>query len=403
MVGDGVAAGEGEGNKMWNNGDAGVYIQDSEHNKVCNNMAHQESDGGVVINSAHGTEIIDNDLRFNPNGIETSDSNDIKVIGNDGSDSQADGFAIGNGINIVVRDNVANRTGGVGIGLEGAAFDVLGLPIGTAVVQGNTTNENLADGIEIADGAGHLIADNTAFNNQGHGIVAEGNVDGGGNVAAGNGAVRPDGGNPPEPPDPTFPQCLGVVCANPNPPPWSITDTVAPNSLITEGPVGPAPVPLLPNQLLSTANTSATFEFTGTDNFFPESALVFECRLDPPPDIIEEVEPPDPEPGPPDPGPGDTSDQDAYLGEGWGHCISPVHFHNLEAGIHRFEVMVRDQADPEPNLDLTPVVYHWDIDLAAPGDFDGPDSRPRTRSSCARPTRPRSTRRPRSGSRAATT
>ena len=170
---------------MWNNGDAGVYIQDSEHNQVCNNMAHQESDGGVVINSAHGTQIIDNDLRFNPNGIETSDSNDIEVIGNDASDSQADGFAIGNGINIVVRDNVANRTGGVGIGLEGATFDALGLPIGTAVVQGNTTNENLADGIEIADGAGHLIADNTAFNNQGHGIVAEGNVDGGGNVAAG--------------------------------------------------------------------------------------------------------------------------------------------------------------------------------------------------------------------------
>ena len=80
VAGDGVAAGEGEGNKMWNNGDAGVYIQDSEHNKVCNNMAHQESDGGVVINSAHGTQIIGNDLRFNPNGIETSDSNDIQVI-----------------------------------------------------------------------------------------------------------------------------------------------------------------------------------------------------------------------------------------------------------------------------------------------------------------------------------
>ena len=382
VAGDGVAAGEGEGNKMWNNGDAGVYIQDSEHNKVCNNIAHQESDGGIVINSAHGTQMIGNDLRFNPNGIETADSNDILVEDNDASDSQADGFAIGNGINIIVRNNVANRTGGVGIGLEGATFDVNGLPIGTAIVQGNTTNENLAEGIEIADGAGHLIADNSAFNNQGHGIVAEGNVDGGGNVASGNGAVRPDAGNPPEPPDPTFPQCLGVVCDDPNAPPWSGSDLTAPNASITVGPVGPAPVPLLPNQLLPTANTSATFEFTGFDPpnsdgslGYPESALVFECRLDPPPDIIEPVEPPEPEPGPPDPGPGDTQDQDPYLGEGWGHCISPVHFHNLEAGTHRFEVMVRDQADPEPNLDLTPVVYHWEINLSAPGEFDGPDSK----------------------------
>ncbi|HEV2951845.1 MAG TPA: right-handed parallel beta-helix repeat-containing protein, partial [Actinomycetota bacterium] len=74
--------GSGEGNKMWNNGDAGVYIQDSENNQVINNVAHQESDGGIVINGASGTIIKDNDLRFNPNGIETADSNDIVVQGN---------------------------------------------------------------------------------------------------------------------------------------------------------------------------------------------------------------------------------------------------------------------------------------------------------------------------------
>ena len=358
---------------MWNNGDAGIYIQDSEHNQVINNIAHQESDGGVVINGAHGTVI-----RQRP-ALQPQRHRDLRLERHPGHRKRRLRLAGGR-----LRDRQRPQHRRQRQHREphrrrrhrrrGCGFDTLGLPIGTAVIQGNTTNENLADGIEVADGAGHLVADNTAFNNQGHGIVAEGNVDGGGNVASGNGAVRPDAGNPPEPPDPTFPQCLGVVCANPNAPPWSVTDTVAPNSLITAGPVGAAPVPLPPNTLLKTANTSATFEFTGTDNVFPESALVFECRLDPPPDIIEPVDPPDPEPGPPDPGPGDTSDQDPYLGEGWGHCINPVHFHNLEAGVHRFEVMVRDQADPEPNIDLTPVVYYWDIDLSAPGDFDGLDS-----------------------------
>ena len=101
---------------------------------------------------------------------------------------------------------------------------------------------------------------------------------------------------------------------------------------------------------------------------FPLTALVFSCRLDPPPDIVEPVEPVDPDPGPPDPGGGDVSDQDPYIGEGWGECIPPVHYHNLEAGIHRFEVMVEDQNSPDPNADLTPAVYYWEIDLTAEED-----------------------------------
>ena len=370
----GQSAGEGEGNKMWNNGDAGIYIQDSLDNQVINNMAHQESDGGVVINEAHGTVIRDNDLRFNPNGIETADSNDIKVIGNDASDAQADGFAIGNGINVVIQNNIANRTGGAGIGFEGTAFDALGLPVGTGTVQGNTTNENLADGIEIADGGGHLIADNTAFNNQGHGIVAEGNVDGGGNIAAGNGAVRPDGGNPPEPPDPTFPQCLGVECAFQTPPPWSVTDTEAPNALIIEGPVGPAPVPLLPNQLLEDRQHVGDIRVHRDGQLLPGERARLRVPPRPAAGHHRAGRAARPRARPARSRPRRHVGSGSLPRRGLGACISPVHFHNLEAGTHRFEVMVRDQADPEPNLDLTPVVYHWDVDLSAPGDFDGPDT-----------------------------
>ncbi|HEV2951533.1 MAG TPA: right-handed parallel beta-helix repeat-containing protein, partial [Actinomycetota bacterium] len=380
----GGGVGSGEGNRMWNNGDAGVYIQDSENNQVINNVAHQESDGGVVINGANGTVIKDNDLRFNPNGIETADSNDILVQGNDASQSQQDGFAIGNGINVVIRDNVANRTGGVGIGFEGAAFDANGLPVGTAVIAGNTANQNLAEGIEIVDGGGHLVADNTAFNNLSHGIVAEGNVDGGGNVASGNGATPPSEGNPGEPPPPGFLQCIGVVCADPAAPPYSAADTAAPNAWITDGPVGAPPSSpwTSTTSLGRTASTTASFDFTALDppnadgsDGFPLTALVFSCRLDPPPDIIEPVEPVDPDPGPPEPGPPDVNDQDPYLGEGWGECIPPVHYHNLEAGIHRFEVMVQDQNVPDANVDLTPEVYYWEVDLTAEDAVGGPDTK----------------------------
>ena len=117
-----------EDNDMFRNGDAGVYVQDSERNEIIGNLAHQESDGGVVLSTANRTVVRDNDLRYNPNGIETADSNDLVIEGNDASHSQADGFAIGNGVNLVVRNNVANLTGGIGISLEAADVRRAGPP-----------------------------------------------------------------------------------------------------------------------------------------------------------------------------------------------------------------------------------------------------------------------------------
>ena len=207
-----------EGNTMYRNGDAGVYIQDSERNEVIGNLAHQESDGGVVLSAASGTVVKNNDLRYNPNGIETADSNNLVIEGNDGSNSQQDGFAIGNGANLVVRNNTANLTGGVGISLEGALFDELGFPIATAIVEGNTANENLEAGIGIADGAGHLVRNNSAYHNAEVGITAEGNVDGGGNKASGNGGVDAA----------ITEQCIGVVCTPGNAPPLTALDTTPP-------------------------------------------------------------------------------------------------------------------------------------------------------------------------------
>ena len=212
---------------MYRNGDAGVIVYDSTGTTMSGITAHQESDGGVVLTNAHGSKILDSDLRFNPSGVEHNDSNDVLIQGNDASDSLATGIEVGNGLNILVINNLANRTGGSGIGVEGAAFDpVTGAVLGGAIIEGNTTNENGEAGISVTEG-GHTITANKAYHNADHGIVAADsneptpptelpaagrNIDGGGNMAAGNGTTPADPGNPQEPPPLDFEQCIGVVC-----------------------------------------------------------------------------------------------------------------------------------------------------------------------------------------------
>ena len=200
---------------MYRNGDAGVIILDSDRNQVIDIVAHQQSDGGVVLNNAHDTEVRDSDLRFNPSGVEASGTNDLLIENNDGSDSLQAGFEIGNGVNIQIIGNTANRTGGSGISMEGAAFDVNGFAVGGALIENNTTNDNAEDGISVASG-GHRLGGNAAYNNAGYGINAgeeidpndppapneppppDANIDLDGNLAAGNGRTV---------------QCTGVVCA----------------------------------------------------------------------------------------------------------------------------------------------------------------------------------------------
>jgi hypothetical protein len=102
-----------------------------------------------------------------------------------------------------------------------------------------------------------------------------------------------------------------------------------------------------------TGSTSATFSFTADDgpNGIPLTALTFECRLDPLPDPPPDPEPPDTEP----PDPGEPPDiPEPPEGVGWGECVSPVRYHGLEAGMHRFEVRAVDLRD---NFDLTPASF----------------------------------------------
>ena len=367
VVHEGSHQNQVEGGVLVRNGDAGVIITDSDRNQVVGITANMESDGGVVLSNAHDTVVRDSDLRYNPSGIEASGTNNLVVENNDGSNSLEAGFGLGNGLNIHIEDNTANNTGGSGISLEGAAFDGAGNAVGGALIEGNTTNENAEHGISVADG-GHTIAGNTAHHNAGFGIMAgesppptepapAANIDGDGNVASGNGEPE---------------QCVGVVCESGEAPPLTEPDLSAPDVTITSGPDwdGSGSLPADP----VTGSTSATFEFTASDGEggAPLTALVFECRLDPGPDPVPEVEPPDLEP--PDPGqPPDPVDPPETLG--WVECNSPFTYQGLDQGPHHFEVRVFDPVD---NVDLTPATYDWQIDISIEEEGTGPDTVPPT-------------------------
>ena len=353
-----------EGNELVRSGDAGINIQDSPRNQVIDNVAHGSSDGGVVINNGNDTVVKDNDLRFNPSGVEASNSNNLLIQNNNGSESLQAGFEIGNGLNIKILNNTANQTGGAGISMEGGAFDANSSPVGGALIEGNTTNDNRESGISVADG-GHSIRANNAHNNAGWGINAgenpeiQGqpfpgtNIDGGNNKATGNGEIG---------------QCSGVICNGDNPVPPSEPDTSPPDTSITEHP------PLPPD---STGDTFAKFKFSATDTGAngaegtPLTAIVFECRLDPPPDPTPEQPEPDPEPPHPNEPPDTTDPVDPG---NWNECSNPMTYQGLEPGEHHFEVRARDNSD---NVDPTPAKFDWDIDPTAENDEDtGPDSTP---------------------------
>ncbi|HEX7255365.1 MAG TPA: right-handed parallel beta-helix repeat-containing protein [Gaiellaceae bacterium] len=331
------------GGVLVRNGDAGVIVQGSDRIEIDGVVAHQQSDGGVVIANSSGSSVKNSDLRFNPSGVDASNTNGLVVAGNDVSNSLQAGIGLGNGIGMSILDNTANLTGGSGISLEGGAFDANGAAVGGALIEGNTANQNAEHGISVAV-AKHTIRGNNAHNNAGFGIAAGeleaadpsvANVDGGGNSATGNGE---------------FVQCLGVVCDETGSVPLIPQDTSAPQTTITDGPLGPPPPPAGG----SIGGETSVLTFTADDgpNGTPLTAMTFECRLDAPPDPVEPVEP---ELEPPDPNPEIIEPPE---GENWVECVSPLTILGLEPGEHKFEVRAVDWAG---NFDPTPAEYVWTI------------------------------------------
>ena len=242
-----------ERNVMSKTGDSGVAVEDSEGNEIIDNVAHLTSGAGVVLNGAAHSDVIGNDVRFNPGGVAASDASDSVIRGNDANGTRATGIEVAGSLRTLIEDNEASGTFASGIVVEGEALDLEGEPLDSNVVRGNTTHGNLGDGIVAA--AGHELADNAASNNAGWGIDGAeatpdgaGVIDGGGNTASGN--AEPE-------------QCRGVVCAPGDPvPPIDSTDLEPPDTIISEHPADGVSGAL-----------PQIFRFTGTDNVAPDTAL----------------------------------------------------------------------------------------------------------------------------------
>ena len=355
---------------MYRNGDAGVYVQDSAGNQIVGNTPAP----GVRRRRRAQRRRRHRHPRQRP--AVQPQRHRVRRLRRPADRGQRRqrlvqqaGFALGNGHDIVVRGNTANRTGSSGISLEGGEFAPDGVtPIGPALVEGNTANENLDDGISVAAG-GHTVTDNNAHNNAGYGIASdELNVDGGGNRASGNG--RPE-------------QCLGVVC--------NLNDNVPLTHARPHGarddrssrPAGRAQrlrcdvhvhrPPTTPRRSRRCRSSAASTRHRTRS-----------CRSSRPsrPSRASHRTPTVPET------------------EGWEECSSP-HFYPqfFEAGDHHFEVRASDHAD---NQDLTPeslrVDGRADADRRRPRRAPAEHDHPRG----ARPTRRPPARR-RSASAAATT
>ena len=230
-------------------GEAGIIVETSTGNELIDNVAHDMGDSGIVLEAASDTLVRGNDVRFNSGGIEMSASTGNRIEGNDASETDGVGIEIGDmSTGNVVVQNLANGNQAGGISVE-----VFASPGSGNLLDRNTTNDNTGDGIYVGD-VGHMIAGNTANNNEKWGInaadpiVAGVNIDGGGNRAIGN-----TGGNV-DPITLSPLQCRNVVCDG-GPP--LMTDQVAPTTAISSAPVSP------------TLLTSATFRFTGSDNASP--------------------------------------------------------------------------------------------------------------------------------------
>ena len=89
------------GGVLVRNGDAGVIVQDSNAIEIDGVLAHQQSDGGVVLSNSHNSTVKNGQLGYNPSGVDASGTNNLVVEGNDVSHSLQAGIELGDGVNMV--------------------------------------------------------------------------------------------------------------------------------------------------------------------------------------------------------------------------------------------------------------------------------------------------------------
>ena len=231
-----------EGNTITESGDTGIIVSESDRNELIGNVAHFMSDSGITLDAANDGVVRGNDVRFNTGGLQLDGSSRNLLEENDAGETTGIGIELGGGsLENVLDRNTASDNGALGIYVADDANDAAGNPLPGVgnLVRANTANGNGSDGIVLAKG-GHTVTANVTRDNHGWGINAAlvGTIDGGGNVASGNG--KPE-------------QCVGVVCTS---------EGLLPETFITDAPADP------------TNRTVATFGFAAT------GAAGFECSFD---------------------------------------------------------------------------------------------------------------------------
>ena len=143
------------------NGDAGVIVQDSDRIEIDGVLSHQQSDGGVVLSNSSNSDRQEQRAGLQPVGRRRLGHEQLLVENNDVSHSLQAGIELGDGVGMIVRNNIASNNGGSGISIEGATFDANGVAVGGALVEGNVAHENAESGIAVATSR-HTIRNNTA-------------------------------------------------------------------------------------------------------------------------------------------------------------------------------------------------------------------------------------------------
>jgi len=236
------------GNTVTETGDSGFALKDSHGNQLIGNTAHDNSDSGISLDSANDNVLRNNDVRFNPGGIELGGSSRNLIETNEANLTTGNGIELGpESYENLVQLNRANGNSAQGISVGEDAPEGLG-----NIIERNEANDNGGGGIYVGKG-GSIVRGNIAHNNRGWGIyAADTRVDGGGNLAIGNAEPL---------------QCFNVICnaiptptATPSPMP---TDSSMPPT-VTQSPT-PTTVPTNTQEPSSATPTlTTTFEVTET-------------------------------------------------------------------------------------------------------------------------------------------
>jgi parallel beta-helix repeat protein len=194
---DGAVTVTGDRNVVRDNvvsdGERNALTVDGNDNRVLRNTGSSGDSHGIVISGARNHVIGNTGESFIDAGIRVTDFADIVLRDNIGSSGVGAGIVVENGSGGVVERNVAND--------NSSAHGIVVLA-DNLLIRKNEASRNDLGGI-IVLGTGNTIKQNVANDNNPeslstYGIYAvEGNFDGGGNRARGNGAPE---------------QCFGVTC-----------------------------------------------------------------------------------------------------------------------------------------------------------------------------------------------